>query len=372
MGCSHPEIRTTGVSKLFGDRWEVRARSGGRGMTSNDCLERRRAVCLSVGAVLALFFGSSLPALSEQVPAEPAYDRSPVEAPLEVLYRMDQNEDGRVEIHEIPAGAELFVIRLATEADVDPLEPIPLKEFSTSWLKHAFENRTPVPGGEGSGTESDVGGESKPTDSIVDWEKLSRYTLAISSVRGVMGIDPHLETLARMDRNRNGMLQATEIPDQAEDYVRQLLREDGFNLSRPVSLATLARARRIRRQVQEDGPRKEAKSRAVDSSQNKRLAENLMRLYDSNRDGHLDKSEWNRLNPAWDRADRNRDRHLTVSEIAYQLASIQEGRKHAVSAAPKTQSRGLPSFSVRDNNRDGPIQPAESRSSKRGISPEGG
>lgn len=54
-------------------------------------------------------------------------------------------------------------------------------------------------------------------------------------------------------------------------------------------------------------------------------AESLLRQYDENKNGRLERDEWGRMRGSWQDADRNRDGVLTLEEIADRLATYSSG-----------------------------------------------
>jgi len=109
----------------------------------------------------------------------------------------------------------------------------------------------------------------------------------------------------------------------------------------------------------------------------RRYAEGLMRQYDENRSGELEKHEWERMRGSdWSKADKDGNSELTLQEIAEHLAAQAGGSSSSSSssgsATPVSTKRfiqrsawdrlpsGLPSwFKEKDRDRDGQILMAE-------------
>lgn len=284
----------------------------------NGAVRRRTAKLPPPLLGLALWAVAPCAALAQDPFPETEADPFAYAAPLEVLLRMDLNGDGVLEHDEIPRGAENFAVGMALDADIDPRQAFSLAALSESWLQFAERKQrrelaqAPAP----------------PQDSLqaaveeaeIRWADVGRFALAIAAARGAEGLDSELEVVARLDRNRDGVLHPDEIPDAALIEVGEFLYAEGFSPFRRVRLSDLARARKIRNGRHSDVRR--PAPRNVDAEQTERNAATLLATYDADEDGVLQESEWTRLSPDWKRADRNRDRRLSVVEVSAHLRSL--------------------------------------------------
>ncbi len=108
----------------------------------------------------------------------------------------------------------------------------------------------------------------------------------------------------------------------------------------------------------------------------RRYAEGLMRQYDENRSGELEKNEWEKMRGSdWAKADKDGNSELTLQEIAEHLAAqagMSSSSSSSAKATPVSTKRfiqrspwdrlpeGLPSwFKEKDRDRDGQILMAE-------------
>ncbi|MEZ6135455.1 MAG: hypothetical protein R3C53_11155 [Pirellulaceae bacterium] len=234
-------------------------------------------------------------------------------APLEVLMRMDRNSDGILHRVEIPVGAEEFVDQIAMEADWGLAAEYDLGELSFAWLQ--FDQQRPTATVE-SQAESAL---HRLELEAIPWAEIGSLALTMSAAAAAAGIDPELELLARMDANRDGTLHPDEVPLVARAAVAAQLKADGYSPKRPIRLKELAsRRQKARLDGQTTAPRQ---IQRVDATETEYNAQRLLKTYDKDQDGYLQREEWSRLGMEWQAADKNQDQRLSAAEIAAHLVS---------------------------------------------------
>jgi Ca2+-binding EF-hand superfamily protein len=114
-----------------------------------------------------------------------------------------------------------------------------------------------------------------------------------------------------------------------------------------------------------------ARGSSADAARIRTYAESLLRQYDDNRNGRLEREEWSRMRGNWAEADRNGDGLLTLDEIINHLTKYSRGNGAGKTAAGPHRSyrflspterlpSGLPAwFSRSDVDGDGQVTLAE-------------
>jgi Ca2+-binding EF-hand superfamily protein len=79
----------------------------------------------------------------------------------------------------------------------------------------------------------------------------------------------------------------------------------------------------------------------------RRYAEGLLRQYDENKNGTLEKDEWSRMRGDWQKADTNGDGIITVDELMAQLTSYSQRRPGDGGSGAATSPNAAPSTADR-------------------------
>ena len=254
--------------------------------------------------------------------------------PREMLKRMDTNGNGVLDNEEVSERARYFVKRAAERAGVDPNKPIKLDDLFKSFDERRKEEEKQrekakkeedddtVPG---FGNDDDdelpiVPGFNLPADSPL----LSKKPLEERYDRRIL--DEVRKVLGRYDLNRNEVLDAAEwkgISWQTDPKTSDL---DGDGRLSKVELAERY-AKRYGNSMAEKKKKKStssssskskstAKSSTSDGEKVRKYAESLLKQYDKNKSGVLEKEEWAKM-PKPERYNTNRDKIITLDELAY-------------------------------------------------------
>jgi Ca2+-binding EF-hand superfamily protein len=182
-------------------------------------------------------------------------------------------------------------------------------------------------------------------------------------------------TLSENDRNKNGMLDAEEL--DASRWTNPPIEESDTNKDGKMSLHELC-ARYAKRYNWNDPPGvvKAGSSgdnhgggdKHDDGDKTKKYAESLLKQYDENKDGLLQKDEWMKMRSDYHSADQNGDHVLTQEEIYVKLMAL-SGPNSGGSSSSGGNSGG--SSGSRDGRGDGKpggygSRPGGSGSSKSG------
>ncbi len=265
------------------------------------------------------------------------------------MKRLDRDNNGSLEPSEIPEFFRKSIFRLAEKANLDVRQPLPLskllplaggsvdsKDSQDGRFKSSSKDESAVPG---FGEESDIPpppafdvpadsplASTKPLDERYD-EKVLRY------------VD---DMLRRYDSNKSGILESEEwknarwrTPPEESD-----LNKDG----------RLTKAELCERIAKRWGGYKKSSSsssggssytstRSGSSSSSdtsdkvRRYAEGLIKQYDKNKNGVLDRDEWDRLRDRYGKADTNRDGALTLSEVTVHISNYSKSRSSSSSSS---------------------------------------
>ncbi len=299
-------------------------------------------IFLNVPVVLVVFWGiGSAPCGAE--------DRR-----IEILRRLDRDKDGRVTTEEIPPSARPVVRRMAESLGLDASQPLTIETVkqsvtSTGSAKNSDSNQR-----SSAGIKKDSRSESKDSHSKTaafgvasELEKVPGFDVPIgyvvseekyssSVVRYVARI------MERYDRDRNDILDPEEMKrvPWRNDPKKSDLNGDG-------QMSVVEMYERIaRRWEKRDGDEKDSSSKGSafkitlgnsrsdngndkgSSSQSstpkkgsdssakiRKYAQSLLKRYDKNKNGVIDKDEWGGMRGDSSKHDLNKDGHLTLDEL---------------------------------------------------------
>lgn len=352
--------------------------------------------------------------------------------PEDMIRRLDANGNGVIEPQEAEGRARYMVERIARDNGLDPSRPIPVNRLieamrsrgdrGPSGDSRGSDSRAaavaPAPLVPGFGVElvlTPVPGFGTPLDNPTLAELAKKYDSRI-----IERVD---ESIRRYDRNGNGVLDADEWegirwstnPRDAdknkdgkltrEEIAQRYVERYGSELSgssssssrsgdsgssfRPIAVSTTVSpapppvAASSSGSSSSRGSSSSGTSSGSDS-QIATYADSLLRQYDSNGDGRLQKEEWSRMAGDPQASDRNGDGIITREELIERLSSYSRSRPGSSSSSGPSRTtsslasaesdkrsyrflspterlpEGLPTWFTRnDTNGDGQITMAE-------------
>lgn len=281
--------------------------------------------------------------------------------PREMFRRMDANRNGVLEPQEIPDRARPFIRRAAERAGLDPSQPIPLDRlFRRIEDRRREEARRGDSRGDRSGSSSPsetgvpgfgvedplpkVPGFAVPLDSpLLSTKPLEkRYDARI--------IQRAERTLRYYDRNGDGVIDQQELKNARWSDDPRNSDLDGDGKLNKVELCERY-ARRYGNSLARSGRRSSGSSSSTSrsptgvsgaprtSSENERIrryAEVLLRRYDENKNGVLERDEWSKMRSP-ERYNTNGDSVITLDEIVYGITNFSRS-SYRSSASSKTSS----------------------------------
>ncbi len=268
--------------------------------------------------------------------------------PTERLRQFDRNKNGLVESHEMPREARPFLEKMAERHGLDPKRPIPIDKIAEAIRKSRGDDdrdrrdddrdkkdsKRSTP----SHSESDVPGFGEevelepvpgfggPGGPVVSLEKL--YTPEV--LRFVEGM------FDRYDRNKNRILEKSEWehvrwrsdPNASDtnkdgrlDRAELCARIAGFSRSSDRGSSSSSGS-----SSSPSSSSSKSSSSSTPSSRYREYARSLLRQYDKNKNGVLEKSEYSNMKESHQQADKNRDGRITLDELAGHLAGYSKGR----------------------------------------------
>jgi Ca2+-binding EF-hand superfamily protein len=284
----------------------------------------------------------------------------------EFLTPLDKNKDGLLTRDEIPEFALRSVERLADRRNLNLSQPLPLETLLKADEENRRERRDERTRNESSPYGAPAPGFAQP---LAASPALSFSVPLTNDYPGLeleydAKVRDHMnrEVLRRYDRNGNGML---EIGDETKDgrWSPELSESDTNQDGR------LDKAELLERYAKKFGLPRKAKgsvaalgSGSAASSSNgsssgastagtndkvRDYARGLLNRYDSNKNGVLEKEEWQEMKPDYHAADLNKDNVITLDELAAKLAGY---AKPSVSTSTASPAAGPPSSSTSATN----------------------
>lgn len=334
--------------------------------------------------------------------------------PSEMLRGMDANKNGLIDPSEMSTRSRMFLGRAAERAGLDMSKPMPIDKLSAAMQQPRDDNRDGDRQRDGDRPREDRGrdGERTPPSTLPAAGNTPNSSAPNSGVVGFgapapaprstvasfgggsleQRFEPRVITyadrlLSEQDKNNDGYIDAIEW--KAGNWSRSSPPESS-DLNRDNRLSKEELCIRIAKRYAEQagGSSASAASPSGSSSpsgsdQVKRFAESLLKQYDKNSDGRLDRDEWAAMPSQHHSADANKDNVITVDELAARLSSYASGTP-STSSAPSSGARpgtssvststgrrrflapaerlpsGLPSwFLEKDADQDGQVMMAE-------------
>lgn len=300
----------------------------------------------------------------------------------EMLRNLDANKNGMLDPNEMEGPAKFFVPRLASEAGLDPSQPMPIDQLIAAREKMRASGGSPFgggPGGSGPGGPMGPGSSERSRedrdrdrdrDREKDRERDSRSSepsssgsssktadkplvpgfgedVQIAAVAGFGGPEGPVAGLAsrdkaeeyasdllkRYDKNKDGAIDSEEWKDGrwSPEPTESDTNRDG-KLTRDELLARYARKNPPKSSSTSSSstaavaaPMGSGGSSADPDGKLLRFAESMMSRYDENKDGILQKEEWSNMRGDPAAADKNNDGLITKEELAERLAGFGGG-----------------------------------------------
>ncbi len=283
--------------------------------------------------------------------------------PAEMLKRMDANGNGMIEPGEAQGPARHMIHRVAERLRMDPNQPIPLSKITEMMDQRrrdeeqrrdaerkrqdelAKKDEPLVPG---FGVEVEEGvilvpGFGLPEDSPL----LSKLPLEKRYDKRIL--DQMKDTLRRYDRNRDGILDAKEIKEARWTYGDPRKNDlDGDGRLNKVELAERYAIRygnsfAKKSSSSSSKPKTSSSSSSTSTSTSehaklKKYAQSLMKQYDKNNNGIIDREEWAKM-PKPERYNRNKDHIITMDELVYGASNFAKGSSSGSSTRSKYGSK---------------------------------
>ncbi|QDU93336.1 EF-hand domain-containing protein [Lignipirellula cremea] len=299
-----------------------------------------------------------------------------------ILRRMDANQNGQLEPNEVSERARRFVDRLAEKAELDPSQPLPLEKLLQSYTDEKSgdgdksrdgdrDSRSsrfsgpsksePLVGSFGVGSELPVPpGFDIPADSplasplplaqrydakvIEDAEKiLARY-----DKNGDQLLDREEWEKARWrsdprqsDLNRDGKLSKTELCERVAQHEK----------SRSSSSSSSSGSSRGYSSSRSSGGSSSSSGGSSSSSDStskyRRYAESLLKQYDTNKNGVLEKDEWRGESA---NADSNNDSVVTLDELTVRLSNYSKDSGSSSSSSGSSSTTASSTSSSRPSS----------------------
>ncbi len=289
------------------------------------------------------------------------------------LSRLDANQDGRLQSEEIPDRARPMIERVVKDLGFKNAENLSIDEVR----KRAERRQRDQQAGEDLGREqrADRGGGREPSASSFETGAVRGFgepqAQEPSKVAGfgepLVALEEKYDRrvlayvdgiLKRYDRNQNGRLEKDEWSEVrwSSDPRDSDQNRDGI-LTRAELSERIARrwgqsSRGTRRQQAErSAAAGESASQDRTAARYRSYAEGLVRRYDENRNGVIDKSEWSKMRGNPSEMDANRDGRLTVEEMTVAFLKKAQGGQQGPSTQTATASTSREEPSRRGRSR---------------------
>ena len=306
---------------------------------------------------------------------------------IDILRRLDRDKDGRVTNEEIPPSARPVVRRIAKSAGLDLSQPLSIetvKQSATGSAKNSDSNqRAPA------GIKKDQGSVSKDPQ-----PKTAAFGLS-SELKKVPGFDVPIGYVApeekysssviryvarimeRYDRDRNDILDPEEmkrvpwrndpkksdlngdgqmsVVEMYERIARRWEKQGGedkdSSSKRSVFKITLGNSRSDGGDDKGSSSQSSTSKKGSDSSAKiRKYAQSLLKRYDKNKNGVIDKAEWGGMRGDPAKHDLNKDGHLTLDELIIRLNNPSRGKNS--SGKSSSSSKNYQSRKVDDSTLD--------------------
>jgi hypothetical protein len=265
---------------------------------------------------------------------------------IEILRRFDRDKDGRVAPDEVPPPARPIVRRIAEQARLDASQPISIDSVKQAIAGSSAGSDSTGRSSSGSSTQKKSAREPVPEASgfvaADELKKVPGFDVPIGYVAPEEKYSSSViryvaRIMERYDRDRNDILDPEEMKrvQWQSDPKQSDLNKDG-------QISTVEMYERIaKRWAKERGDddnrgsssrpsststSSPSKSTSDPSAKMRDYAKSLLRQYDKNKNGVIDKDEWGSMrgDPAKD--DLNKDGQLTLDELIVRLNNYSRGK----------------------------------------------
>jgi Ca2+-binding EF-hand superfamily protein len=202
---------------------------------------------------------------------------------VQVLKRLDQNGDGQLAPDEIPATAQSLVRQIAQRAKLDPAAPLSI-------------------------------------------EAVERFVLG---QRGATADDKAVSTAKSASKQSSGKPEERPARVQGFGEPDELPKVPGFDA--PLDKAPNTAAAAVNRLSFSSASRSSSSQSSTSSSKIRDYAKSLLKQYDKNKNGVIDRDEWGAMKGDPEKDDINRDGRLTVDELVARLENYGSGGAKTVS-----------------------------------------
>jgi Ca2+-binding EF-hand superfamily protein len=302
--------------------------------------------------------------------------------PAELLKRMDENNNGKIEPNEISSRSRSFVERAAERAKLDPRDPLPLDRLLPAMQAISEEYRKEREGNSdgSSSSSSSPSGKSSPGSRPTFAPPAPRLaggfggppaggapvaSSGFGSPSGRAGSIISLEAkydqvvidyvngdlLRRLDKNGDGSLDSIEWkantwskPPEDSD-----LNKDG-KLSREELCIRISKSRGIpvkgeaATTTSSVSSSPSGGSSGGSSEQYRKYAEGLLKTFDKSKDGMLQRDEWKEMKAEHQGADSNGDGTITQEELTARITSYSSGSGSYAASAGTSNPGGSLSY----------------------------
>ncbi|QDU76173.1 EF hand [Bremerella volcania] len=286
--------------------------------------------------------------------------------PAEMLRRMDQDRNGKIEGSELEGRGGEFVRRMLNGTGMENSNSINIEDASKA-IQKAREQREA--GVESASMSFGASSDAKPAAGFDAPPPVNGKSLEERFGKTV--VDQVMGIMSRYDKNKNHYLDG---PEWSEVRWRDDPTQDDTNKDGRLSIEELCQ-RVVRSNGGRSSDRDDSRAENRESGDRggddrfRQYAESLLRQNDRNKNGVLEKDEWSRLrgNPA--DYDKNNDGKITVEELTQRSESYGRGRSSRSASSEQSKQetyrfltaterlpKGLPDWFLRnDQDADGQI-----------------
>ena len=279
-------------------------------------------------------------------------------AAAEYVQRLDANHDGLLQPSEIPPASRQYVAKFAQRENLDPSQPIPIARLLAAIQANLQSRNAERDTGDGKQTgaadddATEVPGFGVEEDEMPEVPGFGEPVVSLEERYGRRVIEYVDGILRRYDANRNGQLDADEwkaIPWRS-DPKESDLNKDGV-------LTKAEFCERISKRWGQSSPQRNdsrdsrsggsssSKKSDEDSEKIRNYARSLLKQYDENKNGVLEKDEWGKMKSSYHSSDVNEDGAITLDELTAKLGAYAKERpsNDSSSSSRKSTSDSPPS-----------------------------
>lgn len=261
----------------------------------------------------------------------------------EFLQRMDANGNGLLEPDEVPERARSIIDSLAERAGLDPAKPLPIQKIVSvveSGRGRRFGSSRGFSRGARGETDGGAPGDDAEASSPAAHHDEPQSAPADSNQPDAAD--------ASADAGKSAAPDAPSVPGFGSDEKLALVPgfEPQTSAGSVPGFEDAAAAEAGSSAAAADAPARDAGSRSGSSASApldadvrakiERYAESLLKQYDENRNGVLERSEWEKMRGGTQRADANKDGRITLTELTEHLVNYANRSRGARSTSSTT------------------------------------